>query len=255
MDVSTYAPLFDIRLKLWERDQVFSIESPCAESVPVMPAATASQLEQAETMRQGWLSLPDLPSAPHQCPHSVYIDRNDGDKDARPLRSSRGQTREAYFPCSSPPKHPNYRSHSGGKSNTPRAIQARFIKKSAMILFDLQKTVGLSDTTESPALRRTQPAEIRRVEPAGDGQVVVDEPEWVPGEDGKKKGIWRRSVHFTSLMALPFAPNHLECGNPGVYKLQITIPFPGVGNDLKLEVPIQLNPSAACPPPGSSNLT
>ncbi|KAK7039609.1 arrestin-N domain-containing protein [Favolaschia claudopus] len=248
----------------------------------VMPAATASQLEQAETMRQGWsgpwkgnpaedkirqgiwgdyshvsatLSLPDLPSLPISAPIPYTLTVTTETKTLDHSERPEDKHGKPIFPA--PPTQASELSLSLRRKVKYTARDAGALhKEKRHDSFDLQKTVGLSDTTESPALRRTQPAEIRRVEPAGDGQVMVDEPEWVPGEDGKKKGVWRRSVHFTSLMALPFAPTTwsaeiLEWS----YKLQITIPFPGVGNDLKLEIPIQLNPSAACPPPGSSNLT
>jgi hypothetical protein len=36
-------------------------------------------------------------------------------------------------------------------------------------------------------------------------EAVVDEPEWVPRDD-KNRGFWRRTVHFNSTLAFPYAP-------------------------------------------------
>ncbi|KAJ7810750.1 hypothetical protein B0H14DRAFT_2607035 [Mycena olivaceomarginata] len=85
-----------------------------------------------------------------------------------------------------------------------------------------------------------------------------DEPEWIPKDD-KERGIWRRSVRFTSTLAFPFAPTSTTETLRWSYILLFTISFPGIGNDLKLEVPVHLGPASACPPPptgapGSSNL-
>ncbi|KAJ7701979.1 hypothetical protein B0H16DRAFT_1483319 [Mycena metata] len=52
----------------------------------------------------------------------------------------------------------------------------------------------------------------------------------------------------------------IRCFLVAVYMLRFTVPFPGLGNNLELEVPIHLDPGSACPPPpvgtaGSSALT
>ncbi|KAF8150449.1 hypothetical protein K438DRAFT_1988410 [Mycena galopus ATCC 62051] len=69
---------------------------------------------------------------------------------------------------------------------------------------------------------------------------VSDEPEWIPASGPKdKKGHeildWQ-------------------------YNLLFVVPFPGIGNNLRLEIPLHLHPGSACPPPpigapGSSSMT
>ncbi|KAF7344452.1 Arrestin-N domain-containing protein [Mycena sanguinolenta] len=98
---------------------------------------------------------------------------------------------------------------------------------------------GVAD--EAAADNTVGPPHNRNVE------VVVDEPEWVPKNGSKDRGLWRRSVHFNSTLDFPFAPTTsaetLEWG----YGLRFIVPFPGHGNDLKIELPIHLDPSASCP--------
>ncbi|KAK7044547.1 arrestin-N domain-containing protein, partial [Favolaschia claudopus] len=246
----------------------------------VLPAATESQLQQVKTMRQGWpgpwkqmstedkirrgiwgdyshvsvnLSLPDLPSLPISVPipytltvttETRTLDHSDHseDKHGKPVfPAPPTKLSELWFSLRRKMKYT-----AGAFKNAQRHGS-----------FDLRQIAALPDTTESPAMimKRTQPDLIRRVDPAASYRRQVAKSEW-SSEDGMKKGVWRRSVRFTSCLALPFAPTTwsseiLEWS----YTLQIVIPFPGMGNDVKLEVPIQLNPSAACPPPGSSNLT
>ncbi|KAJ7876080.1 hypothetical protein B0H14DRAFT_3436750 [Mycena olivaceomarginata] len=86
---------------------------------------------------------------------------------------------------------------------------------------------------------------------------VLDEPEWIPSpgpKDKKGHGIWRRAVHFHYAIAIPQPKFHPQ------YNLLLEVPFPGVGNNLRLLVPLHLHPGSACPPPppgasGSSSIT
>ncbi|KAJ6582159.1 hypothetical protein B0H19DRAFT_1061605 [Mycena capillaripes] len=92
---------------------------------------------------------------------------------------------------------------------------------------------------------------------------VTDEPEWIPAtgaEDKKGHGIWRRAVHFESAVAIPCAPTTNTENLDWKYDLWFIVPFPGMLNNLKLDVPIRLDPGSPCPPPpvegpGSSNMT
>lgn len=57
-------------------------------------------------------------------------------------------------------------------------------------VFDLQGSLG--DITRVAAVRQ-----------------VIDEPQWIPApgsKDEKGRGIWRRTVHFESAVAIPYAP-------------------------------------------------
>ncbi|KAF8186127.1 hypothetical protein K438DRAFT_1973494 [Mycena galopus ATCC 62051] len=92
---------------------------------------------------------------------------------------------------------------------------------------------------------------------------VIDEPEWIPApglKDEKGRGIWRRAVHFESSVAIPYAPTNMTEILDWEYNLRFIVPFPGMLNDLQLDVPIRLDPGSPCPPPpigtpGSSNMT
>ncbi|KAJ7350650.1 hypothetical protein DFH08DRAFT_862029 [Mycena albidolilacea] len=83
-------------------------------------------------------------------------------------------------------------------------------------------------------------------------QQVNDEPEWIPAsgpKDKKNHGIWKRAVHFHSAVAIPYAPTSSTEIVDWQYNLLFEVPFPGVGNDLRLLVPVHLHPGSACPPP------
>ncbi|KAJ7017581.1 hypothetical protein C8F04DRAFT_1333056, partial [Mycena alexandri] len=92
---------------------------------------------------------------------------------------------------------------------------------------------------------------------------IVEEPEWIPmpGEkDEKGRGVWRRAINFEFTISIPYAPTCSTKILDWHYILRFIVPFPGLGNNLELEVPIHLDPGLACPPPpigiaGSSTLT
>ncbi|KAJ6479179.1 hypothetical protein DFH09DRAFT_1056192 [Mycena vulgaris] len=94
-------------------------------------------------------------------------------------------------------------------------------------------------------------------------QQKVDEPVWTPvpgGKNEKVHGIWRRAMHFESELAIPYAPTWSTETLAWQYALRFVVPFPGIGNNLEIEVPIRLDPASACPPPpfgvpGSSSIT
>ncbi|KAJ7150657.1 hypothetical protein C8R46DRAFT_1198230 [Mycena filopes] len=81
-------------------------------------------------------------------------------------------------------------------------------------------------------------------------RTVTDEPEWVPGEPGHKdKGVWKRGVHFEGRFTLPFAPTYHGSSVEWHHSLRFKVDFPGIGNDLELEVPVVLHSCAARPAP------
>ncbi|KAJ7287055.1 hypothetical protein C8J57DRAFT_1707454 [Mycena rebaudengoi] len=94
-------------------------------------------------------------------------------------------------------------------------------------------------------------------------RAVTDAAEWLPDpnpKDDKNHGVWKRAVHFESAVALHFAPTFTGETVDWEYKLRFEVLFPGIGNNIKLEVPIRLDPGSACPPPpigaaGSSRIT
>ncbi|KAH6899230.1 hypothetical protein BKA70DRAFT_1569632 [Coprinopsis sp. MPI-PUGE-AT-0042] len=70
-------------------------------------------------------------------------------------------------------------------------------------------------------------------------QVAHSEPVWLPekGEEGK----WKRQVTFDTIMVLKCPPTIdlgiIQCS----YVLKIEIPFPGIGNNLEFQTPINVN--------------
>ncbi|KAJ7771999.1 hypothetical protein DFH07DRAFT_803348 [Mycena maculata] len=81
----------------------------------------------------------------------------------------------------------------------------------------------------------------------------IQDAEWIPDPEKKDRGVWKRAVRFETTVSLPFAPTFstetIECK----YSLRFTVCFPGIRNDLKIYVPIHLDPAHACrSPPGWS---
>jgi len=124
-------------------------------------------------------------------------------------------------------------------------IRARRLTRRAEDTFDLQgiRSLGI----EKVSL-------VRAVEAVRDGA------EWIPKEGKEDRGTWKRKVHFNSTLTFSFAPTFSTETLDWIYVAQFVVPFPGIGNDLKLQFPIHLGPGSACPPPpigvpGSSTLT
>ncbi|KAF7350989.1 Arrestin-N domain-containing protein [Mycena sanguinolenta] len=73
------------------------------------------------------------------------------------------------------------------------------------------------------------------------------EAEWIPDPERQNYGVWKRTVRFETKVTLPFAPTFstetIECK----YFLNFAVAFPGMGNNVELHVPIQLDPAHACP--------
>ncbi|KAJ7188820.1 hypothetical protein C8R46DRAFT_877072 [Mycena filopes] len=76
-------------------------------------------------------------------------------------------------------------------------------------------------------------------------QSTVEAPEWVPDSEKSERGVWKRTVRFEAMVSLPFAPTFrtetIECK----YSLHFMVSFAGIGNDVKLDVPIRLDPAHA----------
>ncbi|KAJ7689771.1 hypothetical protein B0H17DRAFT_1065849 [Mycena rosella] len=220
--------------------------------ISVVPAASQSQLLVNESLRQGWIGqwkdtkqdiklrrgilghyshayvtlwIPDLASFPISTPipfsfHIVtetkVIDRSDRpeDKHGKPL-----------FPA--PPTSSTQLTQVLRRQTE---VRVRDIIRYEEDTFDLQGTRNLGDA-----------AQLRGVD------AVVDELQWIPKE-GKDRGVWRRGAHFNSTLSFPFAPTVRTKTLDWLYVLQFVVPFPGIGNDLKLEFPIHLGPGSPCPP-------
>ncbi|KAJ7300754.1 hypothetical protein DFH08DRAFT_907930 [Mycena albidolilacea] len=266
-----------------ERPGVFHRNRRVRRVLVVMPAASEDQVLARESLRQGWngpwkaitqdekvrqgiwgeysrvhasVSLPDLPEFPistpipynlHVVTETKTLDRSDRpeDKHGKPL-----------FPV--PPTQSSELTQVFRRKAKYTVRDVGLHEETRKDTFDLHTSQTLANTTASKKVRRAQTTPTQSVEPAGEVHTIIDEPEWVPKDD-KGRGIWRRSVRFTSTLAFPFAPTCTTETLRWSYILLFTVPFPGIGNDLKLEVPVHLGPASACPPPptgapGSSNL-
>ncbi|KAJ7655367.1 hypothetical protein B0H17DRAFT_1099100 [Mycena rosella] len=250
-----------------ERVGFFRMNRRIRRPLSVIPAASQSQLLAKESLKQGWngpwrdyicqeqklrqgiwgdysharvkLKMPTMSSFPiaTAIPFGLHIET---------------KTKTMHISDSPVDKHgkPLFPALPALSSDVKLAlhrrteIRVRNRTRQVEDIFDLKGSLG--DVTRVASVRQ-----------------VVDEPEWIPTPgttDEKGRGIWRRAVHFESEVSIPYAPT---CSTETVdwqYDLRFVVPFPGIGNDLVLDVPIQLDPGSACPPPpvgtpGSSSIT
>ncbi|KAJ7754566.1 hypothetical protein B0H16DRAFT_1542796 [Mycena metata] len=271
-----------------ERPGKFHPNRRARQIFSVTPAASKNQLLAKESLRQGWtgpwketkkeekirqgiwgeyshvyatFSIPDLPSFPIATPipysfqivtETKTVDHSDhpDDKHGHPLfpapptlstdltqilcRKIECRVRTDNIFSRTKPKY----THHEKRTET----------------FDLQKNRRLEEKDRKAPTDYGQTESITCTQAV---EAIVDEPEWIP-KDHKSRGIWRRSVRFTSTLTLPFAPTLSSETIDWQYILQFVVPFPGLTNNFKLEIPLELGPGLACPPPptgapGSSN--
>ncbi|KAJ7496759.1 hypothetical protein FB451DRAFT_1208704 [Mycena latifolia] len=247
-----------------DRPGLFRSNRRIRRLISVVPAASQSQLLAKESLTQGWmgqwrdikqddklrtgiwgdyshahatLSIPDLRSFPiatpipfsfHVVTETKVLNRSDRpeDKHGKPL-----------FPA--PPT---------------RSSQLTQVLRRQTEIRARGRTRHVDNTFDLQGIRS-----LRNVETVRAVEAVVDEPEWIP-KDGKDRGLWKRSVHFNSTLSFPFAPTFSTEILDWLYVVQFVVPFPGIGNDLKLQFPIHLGPGSPCPPPpigvsGSSSIS
>ncbi|KAF7289327.1 Arrestin-N domain-containing protein [Mycena indigotica] len=238
-----------------QRSGIFRFNRRIRRLIPVIPAATPEQVAIKEALMQGWnggwktyarddklrrglwgdyahsrarLILPDLPSFPigTPIPLSLIVET-----DTKPMLRSDALDGPA---------------DKKGKPLFPAIPTA-----SSQIPFKLYRWAQVS------ARRRTRTVEdeFSLLGSLGDPQAVaavvhtVTPPEWIPQDDNKGKGIWRRSIRFDSTLSIAYAPTYSTQIIQWQYQLRLRVEFPGIGNDLKIEIPITLDSSTACPPP------
>ncbi|KAJ6631461.1 hypothetical protein B0H10DRAFT_2207118 [Mycena sp. CBHHK59/15] len=234
-----------------DRPGLFRLNRRIRRLISVLPAASRSQLLAAESLRQGWtgewhdivrdeklrqgiwgdyshakvtLTIPKTRAFPvaTPIPFTLHVVTQ-----TKPLpRSDRPEDKHGMPLFPAPPAM-----SSNVKLQLRRDTELRVRGRVRRVedVFDLRGSLG--DVTRVAAVR-----------------MVVDEPTWAP-QDTKDRGIWTRAVHFESALALPYAPTYSTETVDWKYTLRIVVPFPGLGNDLKLELPVWLDPAAACPPP------
>ncbi|KAF7357296.1 Arrestin-N domain-containing protein [Mycena sanguinolenta] len=228
-------------------------QSPTLSKVfAVVPAATAEELGVKESLQQSWtgpwrditqekklrrgmwgdyskacatLSIPDLPSYPICTPIPIVIQILTETKSVP--RSDQAENKgKSLFPA--PPTH----------SSQLKQVLCRVTNIKVQ-----NKVARQRDTFDLPVTRGLDNTEIARVESLCEIEAVVDEPEWIPKE--KDRGVWKRSVRFALELQFPLPPTHSTEILDWQYELSVVIPFPGMGNDLKISSPIQLCASSS----------
>ncbi|KAJ7072926.1 hypothetical protein C8F01DRAFT_1243941 [Mycena amicta] len=245
-----------------DRPGRFRFNRRIRRAISVVPAATPAQLLTKELLLQSWsgpyktyaheeklrrgiwgdyshvrarVTIPDLPSFPMstQFPFSVYIET-----DTKPMKREDcpdgpvDKNQKPLFPA--PPTL-----SSEVKFNLYRWSQLRVRSASRVEqvhnTYKVLKSVG--DATCVAAVVHTE-----------------SPPEWIPAPGSKDKGFWRRSIKFESSASMNYAPTFQGETLEWKYQLRFIVPFSGIGNDLKIFIPIQLDPSTPCPPlPASSS--
>ncbi|KAJ7066306.1 hypothetical protein C8F01DRAFT_1346526 [Mycena amicta] len=242
-----------------ERSGLFRSDRCIRRAISVLPAATPAQLVAKELLLQGsnlpcrtyareeklrrgfWhdhacvratVTIPDLPSFPISTPipFSFYIET-----DTRPMKredcpDGLDKHGKPIFPA--PPTL-----SSEVKLNLHRSAQLRGKKNVREVenTYKVRKSVG--DAASVDAVVHTESA-----------------PEWIPAPGGKNKGRWRRSIKFESSVRLNHAPTYQGENLEWNYRLCFIAPFSGMGNDLKISIPIRLNACAPCPPPPTTGV-
>ncbi|KAJ7099484.1 hypothetical protein B0H15DRAFT_944899 [Mycena belliarum] len=167
--------------------------------------------------------LPDLPSFPMVTgiPFSFHVLTTTKQVHHKDLEDKR----DKLFPA--PPTSPadvELRLHRRGR------MSAHFTRHPIDDRFDLAGSLG-------------DQAAINQV------RMRIDEPEWIHTPDQKEdKGNWKRAVHFDGLMSIPFVPDYTTETVEWHYFLRFKVDFPGIGNDLELDIPVHINSGAAIPP-------
>ncbi|KAJ7503135.1 hypothetical protein B0H11DRAFT_1906892 [Mycena galericulata] len=163
-------------------------------------------------------------------------------------------TESKVHPCSDRPEEKN------GKPLFP-APPTRFSELTQVLCRQTEvrvrgRTRHVNDSFDLQGIQDPDNGQMATQAPAV--QATVDEPEWIPNDD-KDRGIWRRTVHFNSVLMLPFSPTFKTQSLDWQYTLQFVVPFPGIGNDLKIQTPLHLSAALGCPPPvgidGTSSIT
>ncbi|KAJ6590002.1 hypothetical protein DFH09DRAFT_1307458 [Mycena vulgaris] len=216
----------------------------------VVPPATPWELNASAALKQGWggpwkpiatnkeirhhifgehaqvkaeLVLPDLPSFPMVTgiPFSFHVLTKTKKVDRDDLEDKHGK----LFPA--PPTSP-----ADVELILHRRGRMRVHHKSEPMEDKFELTGSLGDK-----------AAVNRV------RMTVDQPEWIHTPDQKEdKGSWKRAVHFDGMLSIPFVPTFTTETAEWHYFLRFKVDFPGIGNDLELEFPVQVNSGAACPP-------
>ncbi|KAF7796293.1 hypothetical protein EIP86_007470 [Pleurotus ostreatoroseus] len=89
-------------------------------------------------------------------------------------------------------------------------------------------------------------------------QTEVSDPVWIPDQGNEKEfGVWKQQTRFNSVITFGCPPTFQSDTMSVKYTLELKVEFPGVGNNVKGRLPIQLvsnmTPSSELLEPHSGN--
>ncbi|KAJ7496776.1 hypothetical protein FB451DRAFT_1208747 [Mycena latifolia] len=221
----------------------------------VLPAASPAQIVAKTALRQGWggpwrtffleqkirqgiwgdhshvrveVKMPKLPSFPRATPLPLKFCMETRTKPILRTDSPEDKHKKPLFPA--PPTE-----SADVKLFFHRAASIRANRKLGTGNDSFRTQGGLGDPTSTNV------------------KTTIEDAEWIPDPDKKDRGVWKRTVRFETTVSLPYAPTFSTETIDCKYFLRFTVSFPGIGNDLKLNVPIHLDPVHPCSPNGSPN--
>ncbi|KAH9856559.1 hypothetical protein C2E23DRAFT_446511 [Lenzites betulinus] len=115
-------------------------------------------------------------------------------------------------------------------------------RSASEIDFDLRRFVDLQ-TPYFPSNPEEHVADVisKAHAPSPPVEVEITDYMWIPAEGGKEdKGCWMQEATFSSSMILRCTPTFLTEEIKIKYLLQLKVDFPGLGNTLRVELPIQI---------------
>ncbi|RPD67563.1 hypothetical protein L226DRAFT_499814 [Lentinus tigrinus ALCF2SS1-7] len=183
------------------------------------------------------LSLPDIPVLPlfSAIPYTVYVETTT----APQTRAKAGESSKPIFPpVPASPHQIDFRLR--------RRLQVRADIHGNISTADIATFLGGKEKERDKAFIESHVPEKEWV-PFGrlaDGKVASKTPEKASGSSGEKlgdaQGVWVQRASFQSTFTLSCPPTfgvqNIQCE----YKLALRVPFPGIGNDIRLQIPVQV---------------
>ncbi|OJT15548.1 hypothetical protein TRAPUB_6523 [Trametes pubescens] len=115
-------------------------------------------------------------------------------------------------------------------------------RSASEIDFDLRRHVDVK-TPYFPSNPEEHVADVisKAHTPVPPVDVEITDYMWIPEEGGRDdRGCWMQEATFSSTMFLRFTPTFLTEEIKTKYMLQLKVDFPGMGNTLRVEFPIQI---------------
>ncbi|KAI0833297.1 hypothetical protein BC628DRAFT_1343025 [Trametes gibbosa] len=128
-----------------------------------------------------------------------------------------------------------------GGAPPPKDIFPPVPRSASEIDFDLRRFVDLQ-TPYFPSNPEEHVTDIisKAHTPSPPVEVEITDYMWIPDEGKEDKGCWMQEATFSSSMILRYTPSFLTEEIKTKYMLQLKVDFPGLGNTLRVELPIQI---------------